>query len=169
MSDTFGRVAALFQSIGESVRVTNRLDEAYANGVGHPEYHTPFDLETNPQMVAMNLAGLYAADTCAHIIGQASGRAIRTGDMVTGGQYLDALQRISDGDLSNWEKYVAKNCANIAWRAGQPFRDIETKPLNRITRDVNMPFAMLTPDEEDKDLVQIQEGGRILIEWITAI
>lgn len=160
MKNVYQSVTKLFQSVEAAVAVANRLDKAYAEGVGHPEYHTPFDV-TNSQMVAMNLAGLYAADTYANlfVIGCSD-----TGSAED--EYITVLETLAAGDLSRAEKQFAKNLTNLAWRSGQPFRDLATNPLNRITREVNMQFNLLSPDEEDKDLIQIQEGARILLEWI---
>lgn len=155
----FPRVNALFQSIEEAGRVANVLDKAYADAT-NPTYHTPFTVESDPQKTAMNMAGLYAADTAANILVGAQGP-------VTEEAYLAALDRIARNDLNEFDKYLVKNCANLAWRAGQPFRDIGSKPLNRITRDVNAQFNTLPNDEQDKDLVQTCTGAKLLLEWLS--
>lgn len=159
--NAFQKISALFQSVAASVAAANVLDKAYADGVGQPDYHQPFTAESNPQMVAMNVAGLYAADTAANVLTM---NAVGNADEEV---YKESLERIVNNDLDHEERYIVKNLANLAWRAGQPFRDIATKPLNRITRDVNAQFNTLPEDEQDKDLIQIREGARILLEEIT--
>jgi hypothetical protein len=156
----FEKVTALFQSIDEAIVVANKLDKAYADGTGHPEYHTKdFGLK-DPQMIAMNLAGLYAADTAANLL------CLTLYGQVTEKLYVEALEALVAGDIDDTEAQIVKNLANLAWRAGQPFRDIATNPLGRITREINMQFNLLPPDEEDKDMIQVVEGAKILLEWI---
>ena len=41
----FEKVSQLFRSIDSTVIAANILDKAYADGVGKPEYHTPFENE----------------------------------------------------------------------------------------------------------------------------
>lgn len=155
----FQKISGLFQSTTEAVRVANTLDKAYADAT-KPEYHTPFGAD-NPQMIAMNLAGLYAADTAANLL------ALDEDGQVDEDGYVEALQKIANKNLSPREKYLVKNCANLSWRSGQPFRDIGTKPLNRIMRDVNAQFNTLPEDEQDKDLVQTCTGAKLLLEWLS--
>lgn len=160
-SRLFSLIGLMFRSVDAAVKNANALDKAYADGVGKPEQHNPFGLE-NPQAVAMNQAGVYAADTAANIL------AADANGNVSEDDYVDALERISTNKLDSREKYVVKNCANLAWRAGQPFRDIGTQPLGRITRNVNEQFNLLPVDEQDKDLVQTQAGAKILLETVSA-
>lgn len=165
----FQKVTKLFQSIPDAVRVANVLDKAYADATD-PAFHTQFDV-SNPQMVAMNQAGLYAADTAANILAALAYKGEITDDMtianlVTEESYFAALTLLAAGKLSVLQRYLVKNMANLAWRAGQPFRDIVTKPLSRILRDVNAQFNCLPADEQDKDLVQTRTGAALLISWI---
>ncbi len=159
-STVFEKISNLFQSTEQAVLIANRMDKAYAEGTGHPDWHAPFGLDS-PQKVAQNLAGLYAADTFSHLVAY-----LRHG-VVTESGYLEALELLVSGDLWVSGKYIAKNLANLAWRSGQPFLVEKDKTsLSRITRGINMPFALLPPDEEDKDLVQTREGAKILLEWV---
>lgn len=156
----FALVSKLFQTPDEAVRVANVLDKAYADATD-PTFHTPFGID-NPQMVAMNQAGLYAADTAANLL-SATAEGGPTEEA-----YLAALKLVAEGSLTPAQKYLVKNCANLAWRAGQPFRDIGSKPLNRITRDINAQFNTLPEDEKDKDLVQTRTGAKLILQWIEA-
>lgn len=154
----YEKVTAIFRSVESSVEAANILAKAYVDAVGKPEDYKPFGAD-NPEQVALNLAGLYAADTAANILS-----ATRYG--ASANAYLAALVNIRDNCLTRTEKYVVKNVANATWRAGQPFRDMATKPLNRISREVNMQFNQLPPDEMDKDLVQVQAAASFLLKEI---
>ena len=158
----FSAVTALFQSIPKTVVAANRCDLAYNVGEKKPGAHVPFGTE-EPQTVAQNSAGLYAADTSANLIA-----VLRHGfndeGKVDEGDYTEALNAIATKSLNDQERFIAKNVANVAWRAGQPFRDIVKEPLGRITRPVNKQFNELPPSEEDKDLVQVVAGAKVLLE-----
>jgi hypothetical protein len=154
--ETFEKVAQLFQSKERAVEVANRFDRAYYEGTGTRDGHVPFN---DPEMVAMNLAGLYAADGAAALLAL-DGRL----GAVEEDNYVNQLRRIAGGDLSDPEKAVVCLAANLTWRAGQPFRGITSDPLGRITRGVNQPWAALERDEQLKDLVQVQLGARIILE-----
>ena len=153
----FERVAKLFQSIEEGVTFANGMAKAYADGVGHPEYYTPFGVD-KPEDVAMNLAGLYAVDTATAMIA-----TVRYCDGLNEANYLLVLQSIVDNDLTKSELFLARNAANLAWRSGQPFRNIATKPLDRITRAVNIPFVLLPEDEVAKDDSQLHQAAQQLL------
>jgi hypothetical protein len=163
--NVFAVVSQCFQSPDFAVKAANELGKAYAEGVNRPEDYTPYDA-SSPQKVAMDLAGLYAADTAANLI------AAKAGALVDGkideDTYVKALESLAAGDLDDEERYIAKNAANATWRAGQPFRDIMNKPLSRITRDINQQFNTLPVDEEDKDLVQTKRGAELLLEAINS-
>jgi hypothetical protein len=158
----FSAVTALFQSIPKTVVAANLCDLAYNVGERKPGDHVPFTAES-PQTVAQNSAGLYAADTSANLIA-----VLRHGfndeGKVDEADYTEALEAIATKSLDEHERFIAKNEANLAWRSGQPFRDIVKEPLIRITRSVNRQFNELPPNEEDKDLVQVVEGAKILLE-----
>ncbi len=157
----FAAVARLFQSIPSTVDAANRCERAYYVGENKPHEYVEFGAD-KPEAVAMAIAGLYAADTAANIIA-----AFRDGfngeGKVDESAYTEALRAIATGDLDEFELYTAKNAANLSWRAGQPFRGIASKPLERLTRPINMQFNMLPSNEENKDLVQVVEGAKILL------
>ena len=161
--NAFDQVSALFRSKNLSAAVANLLDQAYAEGCGKPDWHHDFGLE-KPEMVAMNLAGIYAADTAANVLAAFLGDVV--GGKTTEEGYLAALKALVDNDLSRVERLIVKNLANLAWRAGQPFRDMATNPLGHIEREVNMQFNLLPLDEEDKDLVQLRRGAQLLLTHI---
>lgn len=158
--NVFAVVAEVFQSIETAVVVANAFDKAYHDSVGQPDGYVPFTAETNPQLVAMNQAGLYAADTAAHML------AINYQDEITEENYVDALQQIASGSQIGTDYTLICLAANLAWRAGQPFRDMATKPFNRMGRAVNQPWASLSDEEKTKDFVQVQLGAQLLLSHI---
>ncbi len=161
----FSMVTKMFQSVNFSVAAANNADKAYADGTGNPQDHVPFG-EDQPEKVAVNVAGVYAVDTAANII--AVRRYGLAGGRVHPDAYTTALEDIYNGNLDADERYVINNCANLSWRAGQPFRGITTAPLARITRPVNMQFNELPVHEQDKDMTQIQAGAAFLLEQLKA-
>ena len=163
MEDIYKKISNLFQSIEKSVLAANRLAKAYAEGTGNPDWYTPFD-QTEPQKVAMNLAGLYAADTAANVI--AIMRAKQLKIKLDEKDYLNALKDIANNNLLPTETFVVQNLANLSWRAGQPFGDLAEDPLGKIKRGVNTQFNLLNWEEKQKDLIQVHEGAKILLEEI---
>lgn len=154
---SFEAVATAFQSVEFSVEAANSADLAYNTTTGNPGDHKPFTVEDNPQMVAMNLVGVYAADSAAHML------AADEHGHVSETTYLHYLKAIAEGCLTPREFTIADLAANLAWRAGQPFRDMATKPLSRITRQVNCPWGMLSTEEKPKDRIQIKLGAQTLL------
>jgi len=161
----FEKISQLFQSTDVAVQVANLLDKAYADGTGNPDWYAEFGSD-KPEQVAINLAGLYAADTAANLIARMRGVVDEDG-------YRNALKAVvemgemENPDFNRMEVFVALNCANLAWRAGQPFRGIEKDPLDRITRDVNAQFMTLPNNEVDKDLIQVTEAANFLLKMIS--
>lgn len=163
MTTKFERVSVIFQNVDLTVEVANLLDKAYAEGTGNPDWHSPFDASA-PEKVAMNSAGLYAADTAANML------AMMSSGEVTEESYVQALTELAvlgnpeaQPQVSDPKVFVALNAANLAWRAGQPFRDIGSKPLNRIGRSVNAQWTTLDKSEVAKDLIQVTTAARWLL------
>ncbi len=159
----FGRVTRLFQSTDLAVAVANRFDLAYYEGIGKPDDFKPFGIESL-QKVGENMAGLYATDSAANSLA-----ALSTGLDAAGGvteeSYVAALERIRDNDLSDRERYILMQDANVAWRACQPFRDPKD-PLCRLKRPVNRQFNEQPAEEQFKDVVQLQAGAKMLLSYI---
>lgn len=155
----FNKITGIFRSKKIAVKAANILNRAYAEGTGNPDLYCQFD-ESHPEKVAINVAGLYAADTAASII------ALLRSEKDVEKEYVKALEDIAQENLKNDEKLITNMCANLSWRAGVPFRDINSNPLNKIKREINMHFYLLSNDEKEKDLIQIVVGAKILLEEI---
>lgn len=160
----FEVINGIYQSIPKSVAAANRLDKAYWIDIGKPEEYKPFTIKDDPEKVAINLPGLYATIAAMNIL------TLRELDLHNGKTnedgYVDTLQYIVEGgSLTYDEAYIVNTMANLAWRAQQPLRGLNTdKPLERITRDVNIDFNLLSPEEQAKDMAQIREGAKIILE-----
>ena len=166
VTGVFDAVSAFFQSIEKSIAGANRCHLAYWKGEGKPEEYKPFGIES-PELVAINMAGIDAADTVGNLLAAHDDEGWLVGrDNVTEERYVDCLRKIANLDLTEGEKFIAKNGANLGWRAGQGFREIKIDPLNRIKRSANAQFMTLEPSEEDKDLLQVAEGARIILDHL---
>jgi len=97
--------------------------------------------------IAMNLAGFYALETAVGALQDMPGRQ--------GQSIRQIMIDIAEGRLSDQEKNLVMRFANATWKAGQPFRDI-----NRITRGAFTLWDELSPEEKDKDWVQIQNAAK---------
>ncbi|MCR4312580.1 MAG: hypothetical protein NUV56_04840 [Candidatus Uhrbacteria bacterium] len=157
----FQIVSAVFQSVDDSVAAANAADKAYNDSTGNPEGYTAFGAD-KAETVAINLAGLYAADSAANIL------AMMLDGVVNERTYVSALEAIADISLNATEKYIVAQVANVAQRAGQPFRGITSSPLARITRSVNMSFNLLPDDKREKDFVQLRAGAQFLLDKINS-
>jgi hypothetical protein len=159
MKRIFATVSTVLQSISLVAACANVCATAYAESTGGS--HTPFP-ETDQSNIAMNFAGLAAVDGAANAIAAMRGGVDDELNVSEEG-YLQALEDIATNweDLSNEEKYAAAIAANVAWRAGQPFRSLE-----RLTRSVNVNFNMLPANEKEKDRVQLQAAAKFLLQQI---
>jgi hypothetical protein len=136
--------------------VANVCDNAYAVGVGHPEYHTPFTADDKPELLAQNLAGLFAVNTAIGIISVV--REIDVEENVT-----KVLSDIASDNLTDQEKQITLRLANLSWATCQPFRS-DKGPLGRADR-VNV-FDLLEHDEVIKDYYQIQAAAQYVLDQL---
>lgn len=67
----------------------------------------------------------------------------------------ETLKSIGNGSADDVIKNVMSRFAHATWAAGQPFRDRET-------RDVMMPWDLLSENEKTKDMIQITAAARVL-------
>ena len=102
------------------------------------------------EKVATNIAGFYALECGLNYL-------------VTTKHKLPSniLQSIVDGTITQQDKELLERFANATWKAGQPFRNVD-----RITRDVFIPFYFLSKEEIEKDWVQIKNVAGILIKQL---
>lgn len=174
MQNIFGTVSDALQSVERAVDWANAAARAYHVGTGgDPTAYEPFGVE-KPMEVAMNLAGAYAVDAAANII---AAQRMDTTQRIAAQRipvmphksyvksfeetYLQTICDIAHGNLGESERYIARNCANLAWRAGQPFRS-----LDRLARAVNAQFNTLPAAEIGKDDDQLRAAALKLLELL---
>ena len=152
MSNIFNKITQAFQSIETTCALANAQAKAY-------DPNAATIAPDDQSGIAMNIAGVYAADSAANAI--AALRAPQTvGAPTTVSEegYVAALRAIAEDDLDDVERYITRQFANVAWRAGQPFRG-----LARLARPVNVQFNMLPTHEVDKDSAQIRAAAKSLL------
>ncbi len=98
------------------------------------------------EKIATNIAGLYALECGLSFLATAQNKLPS-----------EVLQSIINDEISNNDKRLFERFANATWKAGQPFRG-----LDRIARGNFVPFDLLTPEEIDKDWVQIKAAANKL-------
>lgn len=147
-----GTIKTLLQSKEFARSLAEKQQNAYQEAIGEKPVPlvTPEDekkTEEKPvieQKIAINIAGFYALE-CG--IGYLAKRDQKTIDAV--------LQEVVGDALDAGDKELLCRFANATWKAGQPFRS-----LDRITRDVFVPFDLLPEEEKLKDWVQIQSAAK---------
>ncbi len=98
------------------------------------------------EKIATNLAGFYALECGLSYLATAKGMLPS-----------DVLKSIVSDNISKNEKKLFERFANATWKAGQPFRG-----LDRITRDNFTGFDLLSPEEQEKDWVQIKAAAEFV-------
>lgn len=145
----------LLQSKDFARKVAESQQNAYYQSLGEelkplitPEEETQTEEKPVAELkIAINIAGFYALECGAGYLAQRDTQSI---DAV--------LRAVADDSLPAGDKELLCRFANATWKAGQPFRS-----LDRITRDVFIPFDMLPEDEKLKDWVQIQNAARAIL------
>jgi hypothetical protein len=98
------------------------------------------------EKIAMNMAGFYALECGISYLATTQNKLPSA-----------IIKDIITDNLDPKEKSLFERFANATWKAGQPFRE-----LDRITRDIFMPFDLLPPDQVQKDWVQIKTAAKKL-------
>ncbi len=99
------------------------------------------------QKLAMGLPGFYALSEGLGMIAE---------DNPTNSfQASDTLQAVIAGTENERERNIMSRLAHVAWAAGQPYRNRETRPVMK-------PWDKLPPEEKHKDMVQIRAAAKIL-------
>ncbi len=149
------KISDTIQSVKGSVALANAAAKAYHVGTGNdPETYEAFEAD-KPVDVAMNLAGSYAVQSATGLIMMMrEGKATELG-------FEQVLRDMAEGKLNEKEKLVARLCANLAWKSGQPFRSLE-----RVTRSPMVDFSLLPEEEQIKDDDQIRAAAKTLLELV---
>ena len=100
------------------------------------------------EKVATNIAGFYALECGLSYLTTAQHKLPSA-----------VLQAIVNDSLNAKSKKLFERFANATWKAGQPFRGLE-----RITREVFIPFDLLSKEEQEKDWVQIKAAAEKMLQ-----
>ena len=95
------------------------------------------------EKIATNIAGFYALECGLSYLATTQNKLPSV-----------VLQSILNDSISKDDKILFERFANATWKAGQPFRG-----LDRITRTTFTCFDLLTPEEIEKDWVQIKAAA----------
>jgi len=152
--EQLNRLQALLQNPDFALDMAAYLDAAYYGGLRQtpPPFLRPEDetavtrKSVREEKIAINLAGFYAVEVGATLIGE------RTRELP-----LTILSSIAEGRRSTDDMLLLARFANATWKAGQPFRS-----LGRITRANFIPAALLSNDELKKDFDQIKAAAQKL-------
>jgi len=143
------------------IELANVCDKAYSEGVGKPEWYSPFG-EESPEKIARNIAALQAVITGVGIINHASLNSNLEKNFLV---ILQAITRINTPlqSLSANNIDLLLRLANACWGAGELFRT-DRGTLGRLT-NLNI-FDLLPEKEVEKDLIQILATAKWLIKQL---
>jgi hypothetical protein len=110
------------------------------------EDSTTIKKSVKEEKIATNIAGFYALECGVSYLATAQKKLPSA-----------VLQSIIKDSISKSDKMLFERFANATWKAGQPFRG-----LDRITRGTFTCFDLLTPEEVEKDWVQIKAAAEKL-------
>ena len=145
------KITSLLQDSRFALEMAKNQDAAYyiSQGQTVPAF-LPDSADTSTivrslkeEKIATNIAAFYALE-CG------------IGALVNqkGGSPGEWLNKLTAKQLDSTEILILNRFANATWKAGQPFRG-----LDRITRTTFTCFDLLTPEEIEKDWVQIKAAA----------
>lgn len=157
-------IRAILRSAETTAEGANLADLAYhISQGGKPEDYKPFDV-SQPEKVAINAAGLYALVEAVGLFAYLNGKPDDDGYVEGIRFYAQLGDTLPESEGARQMVSVAMRFAHATWMASQPFRDMTTKPLGRLSRDVVNVFDALSWEEQVKDLKQIVSAAKWLAE-----
>ncbi len=154
MQDQFEKINQLLKNKQFAMEMARHMEAAYYTGQQKPIplFLSPADdtaiiqKSAREEKIAINIAGFYALE-CGVSYLATSQRKLPS----------DILKSILNDSINGKDKQLLERFANATWKAGQPFRS-----LDRITRNIFMPFDLLPEDEIKKDWDQIKSAAAIV-------
>lgn len=155
-NEQFLKLQTLLRDPVFALEIAQYIDAAYYKGINQPvqpflkpEEETAMQPKSvKEEKIAINLAGFYALEVGISAISD------RTKE--TPNEIIDSLVK---GTRSKDDVLLLGRFANATWKAGQPFRS-----LSRITRDTFKPSTLLSSDDVQKDLDQVNAAAQKLQE-----
>lgn len=111
------KIQGLLRDLAAMVEAANVCDKAYADGTGHPDWHSPFTAGGDPVLVGMNIAGPQAVVAGIQIIAILRGAETLEG---VDKRSLTVLRNIVAGAISRVERKILHILANNTWNSQQP-------------------------------------------------
>lgn len=150
------KLKALLQSKSFAVEMAQHMEAAYyaAQQQAAPVFLKPgedtatISKSAKEEKIATNIAGFYALECGLSYIATAQQKLPSV-----------VLHSMVNESLDAKSKRLFERFANATWKAGQPFRG-----LDRITRDVFIPFDLLSKEEQEKDWVQVKAAAEKLLQ-----
>ncbi len=137
-----------------AMAMAQHMEAAYYKGQSQPapaflspeEETASIQKSAKEEKVAINVAGFYALECGVSYLSTVQNKLPS-----------NILKSIVNDSISEKDKQLLERFANATWKASQPFRG-----LDRITREIFMPFDLLPADEIKKDWDQIKSAAEIV-------
>jgi hypothetical protein len=150
----FEKINQLLKDKQYALQMASHMEAAYYKGQNQPvpEFLSPaeetavIEKSAKEEKMAINLAGFYAVECGVSYLSSVQNKLPS-----------DILKSIVNDSIGEKDKELLERFANATWKAGQPFRS-----LDRVTRNIFMPFDLLPKDEVKKDWDQIKSAAAIV-------
>ena len=154
--EQFQKLKALLQSKSFALEMAQHIEAAYHTAQQQPvpvflkpgEDAATVRKNEKEEKIATNIAGFYALECGLSYLATAQQKLPSA-----------VLQSIVNDSLNTKDKKLFERFANATWKAGQPFRGVD-----RITRDVFIPFDLLSKKAQEKDWVQVKAAAEKLLQ-----
>jgi hypothetical protein len=155
--EQFKKIGQLMQDKNYAMEMAQHIESAYYTAqkkeapafLEAPQDTSKVEKNKLEEKVATNVAAFYALECGLSYLASAEKKVPS-----------EVLQSIMSDSIDTKDKVLLERFANATWKAGQPFRG-----LDRITRDIFVPFYFLSKDEIEKDWVQIKSvAGKLIHE-----
>lgn len=159
-ADQLQRLKTLLQDKSFALEMAQHMEAAYytAQQQAVPAFLKPGEdtatvgKNAKEEKIAVNIAGFYALECGLSYLATAQQKLPSA-----------VLQAIANDSIDTKDKKLFERFANATWKAGQPFRG-----LDRITRDVFVPFDLLSKAQQEKDWVQIKSAAEKLLQSLSS-
>lgn len=153
--DQFKKIDQLLKDKQYADAMARHMEAAYYQAEGKPvppfvtaiEDSATIKKSALDEKLAINLAGFYALECGVNYLVTAQNKLPS-----------DVLKSIVNDSINQKDKRLLERFANATWKAGQPFRS-----LDRITRDIFMPFDLLPAEEVKKDWDQVEAAAGVVL------
>ncbi len=155
IEDQLEKISQLLKDKQYALEIACHMEAVYYVGQHQPvpqflstqEETSVVNKSAKEEKIATNLAGFYALECGVSYLAATQHRLPS-----------EILKSITSDSISEKDKLLFDRFANATWKTSQPFRS-----LDRITRNIFMPFDLLPKDEVQKDWDQIKSAATPLL------